>query len=153
MTIKEVKPIRFLFFRTETTINELNQFMWVAKALMKEAVHYDLTVTGPVHWHYHGFMGDFNKSFVLEICLPVADVLPEYDGEFHFKVTEPFKCISIMHEGNWLEIPSSYAKLLPYMQAQNLIPIGVNREIYTNVDFIYPDANSTELQLGVKAVD
>lgn len=149
-TLKEVKPIRFLFYRTETTVQELNQFMWVAKALMKEAVQRELTITGPVHWHYHGFMGDIHKPFILEICLPVAEVLPDYDGDFHFKVTEPFKCVALIHEGSWYNIPSSYAKLMAYTQDHKLTPIGSNRELYINADFIAPDANVTEIQLGVK---
>lgn len=149
MNIKEVKPIRFLFFRTETKISELNKFFWVGQALIKEAVTNNIAVTGPIHWHYHGFMGDEQKSFTLEICLPVGDVLPDYDGEFHFKVTESFKCVSIIHEGNWLDIPNSYGKLMTFMEANKLSPVASNRELYVNADFKNPEANVTEIQIGI----
>lgn len=149
MQIKEIKPINFLFFRTETTISELEKFLPVAGQLFKEAVKQNLMITGPVHWHYHGFMGDVSKSFVLEIALPVANVINEYDGTFHFKRTEPFKCVTITHEGGWLEIPQSYAKLMQFMQEQKLSPSATNREVYVNVDMADPSANTTEIQMGI----
>lgn len=149
ITRKEVKPIRFLYYSTETTVDELSKYLWVGQSLIKEAVKYDLKITGPVHWHYHSFVGDLKKPFRLEVCLPVASVISEYDGDFHFKVTDLFTCISIIHSGNWLEIPSSYARLMTYLQEHGLTPIGVNRELYINVDLNTPAANVTEIQFGV----
>lgn len=146
--IKQVQPITFLFFRTETTLAELANFFHVANELYAEASAYKLTVTGPIHWHYFGFT-DPTKPFTLEIALPVNTGLPEYDGQFHFKRTENFKCISIVHEGNWLEMTGSYEKLMAYATANMLTPAGVNREIYMNVDFVNPQANVTEIQLGI----
>lgn len=147
--VKQVKPINFLFFRTETTIGELSSFLSVANELFKEAFEKNLRVTGPVHWHYFGFNGDFTKPFTLEIALPVSEILSEYDGQFHFKRTESFQCVSIIHEGSWLEIPKSYEKLFHFATKKKLNPVGVNREIYINADFNDPEANITEIQLGV----
>jgi len=149
MQVKEIKPINFLFFRTETTVMELAQFLPVGGQLFEEAVKQKLTITGPVHWHYHGFMGDVTKPFVLEISLPVAQVLEEYDGSFHFKRTEPFRCVTLTHEGAWLEIPHSYEKLMHFVEENKLQPSAQNREVYVNVDFANPSANTTEIQLGI----
>jgi len=149
MQIKQVKPINFLFFRTEATINDLEKYVAVARDLFKEAVQQDLTITGPVHWHYFGFNGDETKPFTLEIALPVSGFPQEYDGRFHFKRTEPFKCVSMIHEGNWYEIPKSYGMLMQFIAEHKLIPNAMNREVYVNADFIDPDANVTEIQLGV----
>lgn len=146
--IKTVKPISFLFYRTETTIDKLNTLFWVAPELFREAVQKSLTITGPVHWHYFGFT-DPAKPFTLEISLPVGQVLADYDGKFHFKRTDAFNCISVIHEGNWLDIPGSYQKLTKVLAEQNLQPLGVSRELYVNVDFNFPDANTTEIQLGI----
>lgn len=148
-TLKQVKPINFLFFRTETTVGELGNFLPIANDLFKEAFENTLRITGPVHWHYFGFAGDVNKPFTLEISLPVAEVIGEYDGKFHFKRTEPFSCVSIIHEGNWLEIPKSYERLMAFVTKKRLTPLGVNREIYINADFVNPEANVTEIQLGI----
>lgn len=150
-TLKEVKPINFLFFRTETTVGELSKFLSVGQELFAEAFENNLRITGPVHWHYFGFLGEPTKPFTLEIALPVADMIGEYDGKFHFKRTEPFRCVSIIHEGNWLDIPKSYGRLMDFIMRKKLTPIGVNREIYINADFVNPEANITEIQLGVKS--
>jgi effector-binding domain-containing protein len=149
MQVKVVKPINFLFFRTETTILELARFIPVGQELFKEAVLHKLFITGPVHWHYFGFDGDINKPFVLEISIPVGEVEQEYDGKFHFKRTEPFKCVSYVHEGGWLDIPQSYAKMAQFISEEKLLPMSVNREIYVNADLKDPEANVTEIQLGI----
>jgi effector-binding domain-containing protein len=150
MQIKEVKPINFLFFRTETKINELYNFLSIGQELFSEAIQHKLMITGPIHWHYFNFNGDVSKSFTLEISLPVSDVLEEYDGKFHFKRTEPFKCVSLIHEGSWTDAPMSYGKLMQYIAQANLQPVPASREIYVNVDFKNPEANTTEIQVGVK---
>ncbi len=149
MQVKSVKPINFLFFRTEAKVSDLEKFTSVARELFREAVSRDLTVTGPVHWHYFGFSGDITKPFTLEIALPVSDFPQDYDGPFHFKRTEPFKCVSVMHEGSWYDLPEAYGKLMQYVAEQKLIPSAVNREVYVNADFNDPEANVTEIQLGV----
>lgn len=118
--------------------------------MFHEAIANNLTITGPVHWHYFDFYGDFEKPFTLEIALPVAKVLDDYDGKFHFKRTEDFSCLSLMHEGNWLEMPKSYKRLMEFADAKRLKPLGINRELYINVDFIHNDANSTEIQMGIQ---
>jgi len=146
--LKTVKPINFLFFRTETTLDKLNTLFWVAPELFREAVQHQLTITGPIHWHYLGFT-DPAKPFTLEISLPVGETIPDYDGKFHFKRTDNFKCISVVHDGNWFEIPKAYEKIMQLVGAQNLQPLGINREVYVNVDFKLPEANTTEIQFGI----
>ncbi|HEU5289353.1 MAG TPA: GyrI-like domain-containing protein [Cyclobacteriaceae bacterium] len=148
-TLKQVKPINFLFFRTETTVSELEKFLPIANDLFKEAFENKLRITGPVHWHYFGFSPEADNSFTLEVALPVADVIGEYDGSFHFKRTEPFKCVSLMHEGSWQDLPRSYGSLMQFIMKKNLKVSGVNREIYINADFANPDANITEVQIGI----
>lgn len=148
--IKEVKPINFLYFRAETYIHQLLNFIPVARDLVKEAVNYNLHVTGPIHWHYFGFTGDTSAQFTLEVSLPVSDVIADYDGNFHFKRTEPFKCAALMHEGGWDSLPKSYGKLMQFIAGRHLEPLAITREIYVNTDFRDPDANITEIQMGVK---
>jgi effector-binding domain-containing protein len=94
-------------------------------------------------------MGDLEKPFTLEISLPVSEVVNDYDGKFHFKRTNEFKCVSLMHEGNWLDLPTSYEALMKFAQAKKLQPVAVNRELYVNVDFNFPEANTTEVQMGI----
>jgi effector-binding domain-containing protein len=146
---KQVQPVNFLFFRTETTVGELQKFLPVAQELFSEAYENKLRITGPVHWHYFGFTVNEHKPFTLEVALPVAKVLSDYDGKFHFKRTDQFSCISLIHEGSWLEIPRSYEQLMRFATQKHLRLSGINREIYINIDFTNPDANITEIQLGL----
>jgi effector-binding domain-containing protein len=150
MQIKAVKPINFLFFRTETTVAELIKFIPIGQEIIHEAVKKNLFITGPVHWHYFGFEGNEHKPFTLEISLPVSEAVSEYDGKFHFKRTEPFKCVSMVHEGSWFDMPKSYGNMMTFMSENKLTPIGATREIYVNTDFKYPEANVTEIQMGVQ---
>lgn len=150
MQIKEVKPINFLFLRTDVKVGDLASLLPVAHELYAEACKHALRVTGPVHWHYFGFDGDPDKAFTLEIALPVAQILEEYDGKFHFKRTDNFRCVSLIHEGPWTEIPKSYARAFDFINANKMTPLASNRELYINVDFTSTEANTTEIQIGVK---
>ena len=147
--IKDVKPINFLFHSKEVRLSDLVNQIPIAKELFKESVRLDLHPSGPVHWHYVGFSGDESKPFTLEVCLPMASVPADYDGKFHFKRTENFKCVSLLHEGGWNEIPTSYGLIMEYMQQHKLHPTGVTRQLYINADYMNPEANVTEIQKGV----
>jgi effector-binding domain-containing protein len=147
--VKQVKPINFLFYRAEVKLSDLSAQIPIAKELFKESVKLNLHPTGPIHWHYFNFMGDESTPFNLEVCLPVASIPAHYDGEFHFKRTEIFKCVSLIHQGGWQEIPKSYSAIMAFIQQHKLVPNGVTRELYINADFVDLDANVTEIQMGV----
>jgi effector-binding domain-containing protein len=148
MQIKNVRPGNFLLFRAETTVTELVNYLPVAQSLYEEAVRQKLRINGPIHWHYLGF-SDLQTPFTLEVCLPVDRIPADYDGPFHFKRTEPFRCVSLEHDGSWYQIPESYAKILQYVSEHGLTPAGNNREVYMHVDLNDPEANVTEIQFGV----
>jgi effector-binding domain-containing protein len=149
MEIKVINPINFLYYRTETKVSELIKFLSVGQELFKEAVSQNIPITGPVHWHYFGFTGDPNQTFMLEIAIPVGEIPEGYDGNFHFKRTEAFKCLSLVHDGSWLDMPQSYGKAFGYLAANKLELTAVNREVYINADFKYPEANISEIQIGI----
>jgi effector-binding domain-containing protein len=151
MQVKEVKSINFLYFRTEATVAALHQFLPVSKELYREAVNHDLQITGPVHWHYYNFSMDESKPFILEVALPVAETLSGYDGKFHFKRTQPFKCVTAIHEGAWNELPLTYGKMMQFLSKHKLEYAAANRELYLNADFKNPEANITEVQIGINA--
>src|SRR5688572_22918486 len=127
--LREIKPINFIFFRTETYLEQLPNFVPVARDLFKEACLYNLQVTGPVHWHYIDCNGDPASPFTLEIALPVAEPLAEYDGSFHFKRTDPFRCVAVTHEGSWLSMREAYQKLNDFIHTKSLRPSQITREV------------------------
>ncbi len=151
MQIKEVKPLTFFYHSVRTTPSGLTpQLGSVAKALYKEAAALDLTVTGPVYWQYVGFDPSPDAEFTLHIALPVAEAREGYAGKFAFQRTGSFKCLAAVHEGDWTTIPQTYRKLFGYMAGQGLQPTGIDREMYINVNFTDPEANVTEVQVGIK---
>jgi effector-binding domain-containing protein len=150
MYMREIKPITFLFFRTETTVSELVKYLPVGQRLFKEAVSSEIDITGPIHWHYSQFQGDLSKPFTLEISLPVGHAPSEYDGQFHFKRSQNFRAVVATHHGSWLSIPETYGKINNFMVENSLQGLGVNREIYVNVDMRFPEANTTEIQIGIQ---
>jgi effector-binding domain-containing protein len=150
MMVKEIKPINFLFFRTRASIDKLDQFVPVGQQLFAEAVKHHLPVSGALQWHYYNFLGDPMQQFDFEIALPVAALPEEYDGEFHIKRTSSFRCLSEIHEGNWLALPYTYKRMMEFLSGSNYKLTANNREIYCNVDFSDFSANVTEVQLGIE---
>jgi effector-binding domain-containing protein len=148
--LREIKPINFIFFRTQAYLEQLPNFIPVARDLFKEACFYNLQVTGPVHWHYIDCNGDAGFPFTLEIALPVAETLTDYDGSFHFKRTDQFRCVALTHEGSWMSIPKAYQQLNDFISSRSLKPSQITREVYVNTDFKNPEANETEIQVGVQ---
>lgn len=150
MQIKNIPPASFLVFRTQTTVDQLAQFLPVGQDLFREAVDKKLLICGPVHWHYDGFTGDEKKPFTLEVALPVATMPSKYEGKYLLKTTNSFLCVSETHEGAWTEIPATYGKMFEFITSQDLKPITLNREVYVHVDMQNPEANVAEIQIGIE---
>lgn len=147
--LKTIKPITFLFHRVETTMAEIIHHIPVSKQLYQEALAKDLMISGPIHWHYFNFESP-EKTFTLEVALPVDRSIPDYDGSFHFKRTEEYNCACLTHEGKWDELPKSYDKLVEFALKKGKTPQTHAREIYVQADLNNQDANITEIQLGVQ---
>ena len=147
MKLKEILPINFIFHRAELKIADLPTMFPVVKQLFREAVNLDLHITGPVHWHYEGFAGDYEKSFHLDVLIPVATIPADYDGLFHFKRTGTVRVLTARHEGDWQQLPKVYTAMAGYLREHHLTPSGIARELYINTDFADPRANSTEVQM------
>jgi effector-binding domain-containing protein len=148
MQIKNIQPINFLLYRTETRLSELSQLIPIGQQLFAEAVKLGLFISGPIHWHYYDFIGP-EAPFSLEICLPVSRIVEEYDGKFHFKRSESFRCVTATHEGSWQSLPESYQRVMSFISGNKLVANNVSREIYVNVDFNELSANVTEIQVGI----
>jgi effector-binding domain-containing protein len=148
MNIIQQHPVNFLCFRTTTTIAELPAFAPVTQQVISEAVRLSIPITGAAHWHYFG-LTDMNKPFTLEIAIPVGKIVDGYDGAFHFKRTDKHDAVSAVHYGSWLQLPETYNRMFAFIQEQGRKPAEVIREIYINVDFDAPQANVTEIQIGL----
>jgi len=46
-------------------------------------------------------------------------------------------------------MPKTYDKLMEFVSKRKLTPNSINRELYINADFKDPEANVTEIQIGI----
>ena len=151
MQIKTIHPMHVFCFETETTLREILQYVRViAQRLYKDAIKYELEITGPVYWIYEGADGQLDTAFSLTIALPVSASEAEISGSaFKLKTLDSFRCISHMHEGAWENLGQTYGQLFSEIQVKEPATSGQNREIYLNMDFENPAANITEVQIGL----
>jgi effector-binding domain-containing protein len=146
---KNVPPINFLFFRTRTSLKEISTLVGhVQEELYADAVDHKLFISGPAYWNYFDFQG-VDLPFDLEISLPIANRPAHYRGKYNIKTSGAFRCISLLHEGSWEKFPEAYQFLMANIQQQKLGLTGESRELYLNIDFENPEANITEIQIGI----
>lgn len=151
MRIRTIQPIQIFCFETETTIQDMLQYVRVkAQELYIDALDNKLEITGPVYWIYKGADGQPDTRFELTIALPVSQVNSEIkNSNFKLKTLDTFRCVSQTHEGCWSTLGETYGSIFFDLSVKEPALSGVNREIYLNMDFNNPDANITEVQIGL----
>jgi len=151
METKKIEPMQVLCFETETTMQDMLQYVRVvAHRIYKDAVKHELEITGPVYWIYKGADGQPTTKFSLTIAVPVSKTKTEITGsEFKLKQLDSFDCISHTHFGDWSKLGETYGPIIGDVQWRNLTMSGENREIYLNMDFENLEANITEVQIGI----
>lgn len=151
METKSIKSMHVFSFETETTMREMLQYVRVlARSIYKDAIKHGLEITGPVYWVYVGADGQPDTKFTLTIAVPVSKTESEIqNSEFRLKKLEPFECVSQTHIGEWSKLGETYGALFGELHAKNLPLNGQTREIYLNMDFDNPEANITEVQIGI----
>jgi hypothetical protein len=143
MQVKSVKPINFLSFcdkleQIDITGNLRNMSM----ALHLEAAKRGFSVTGPLYV-------DHLENRHLEVAIPVGELFGVPSGQFQFRRSTEFKCLSFVHSGSRDRLDEVRYKLRKYIDHHQLGPSTFWREIYINTDFDTPDANVTEIQLEI----
>lgn len=144
--------MQVLCFETQTTLKEIFQYVRVvAHKMYQVAVQNELEIRGgPVYWIYEGMDGNPETVFSLTIALPVSFKDKALDtADFKLKQLETFHCATKQHLGDWNQLGETYGALIPEIIANGLTMSGQNREIYLNIDFENPQANITEVQIGI----
>ncbi|TDE10025.1 GyrI-like domain-containing protein [Dyadobacter psychrotolerans] len=151
MQIRTIQPMQIFCFETETTLKDISQYIRViARQLYSEAVKNELEITGPVYWIYDGADGQPDTKFRLTIALPISQNKTLItNSDFKIKTLDAFRCMSHRHEGCWKSLGEAYGLLIFEIQVKDPEMSGQNREIYLNMDFENPDANITEVQIGL----
>lgn len=151
MELKKVHPMQVLCFETKTKLSEIGEYVRiVAHKMYQAAVQNDLEITGPVYWVYEGMDGNPETIFSLTIALPISFKEKELiNSEFRLKSLRAFQCGTAQHVGDWGKLGETYGSLIPKILSSGLTMSGENREIYLNMDFQNPEANITEIQIGI----
>jgi effector-binding domain-containing protein len=152
MEIKTFNPITILYFTKQVKLSALNELVrFKAKELYKDAALHDIEITGPIYWIYYGMDGNPETVFTLEIALPVTE--PEnYQGNFQVKKLGQFNCLSTSSPGSWNKLPVAYGNLFGEINEKGYTPTGECREIYLYMDFLHPENNLTEIQVGLQSL-
>lgn len=151
MELKQVHPMQVLCFETKTKLSEIGEYVRVvAHKMYQAAVQNDLEITGPVYWVYEGMDGNPETIFSLTIALPITFKEKELNNsDFKLKSLMSFNCATTQHFGDWANLGETYGTLIPKILSNGLPMTGENREIYLNMDFQNPEANITEIQIGI----
>lgn len=146
MHIKTYPPLTVLCSTHQTTIQQLHQFGPVMAELYAEAGRKSF-INGPLHWIYHNMDGLPDTEFTLEIALPVRKGFRS--SKFQIKELDFFKAITFPHEGPWEQLPGSHAQIIQRLAAHQIPVTNECREVFLNIDFLQPEKNITEIQIGV----
>jgi effector-binding domain-containing protein len=155
------RPSMTVLFQTrQATLPELGNFAGtVVKELYTYVVDLDLLVCGPQYWFYYGIDGRpmaaggglptfGNNRFTVEIAIPVQGQIPTALLPF-FKQVPAFKCLSHRHLGPWQGLSGAYGQMIEHINANKLNMNGIYSESFLHVDFVNPENNITEIQIGL----
>jgi effector-binding domain-containing protein len=149
MILKRTPPMNFFCFSTETTLIELGKYVRVkANETYIEAVKNKLEITGPIYWVYYGMDGNPTTKFKLDIGVPVQESKSTTNG-LSCKTLGQMEFATHIHEGTWDKMPQAYAQIIDEVIKSGRTQSGICREAYINIDFINPENNITEIQLGL----
>lgn len=149
MEIKSQNAFVALTFSVQTNFTGIFQYVRVKAAeLYRDAIENNLEIAGPVYWIYTGMDGHPDTLFNLDIVIPVTS--PEaYRGKFEVKTVPSLKFLAAAHAGSWEKLPETYNQLFMETGKKNYVPNGICREVYLHMDFVNPENNLTEVQVGV----
>jgi len=105
-------------------------------------------INGPLHQIYYGMDGQPDTLFKLEIAIPVRKAFNS--SKFKIKELDFFKAITFPHEGPWEQLPGSHAQIMERLAEHHIPVTNECREVFLNINFIEPEKNITEIQIGVE---
>jgi putative intracellular protease/amidase/effector-binding domain-containing protein len=147
--IQTVPPMHFFSRSFQTDLAGLFPLIrTVAKDIFREAIANDLEIAGPIHWHYYNFDGQPNSIFTLEIGVPITTV-KSVPVPYDCKTLPAFSCVSQQLLGSWEKMAPKYHEIISGILPAGLKMSGNNREQYIHCDFDNPEANVTNIQVGI----
>lgn len=147
--LENTLPFHFFYRRYETNYAGMIELVRTAiKVVYQQAVEAGMEICGAPQWHYHGFDGQPDTVFTLDIGLPVTEVKP-VTAPWQCETLPPFKCVGMQHHGSWDLLANTYGKLFAGMGMLGLQMNGYTREQYLRYNFEHPEKNITNVQIGI----
>jgi putative intracellular protease/amidase/effector-binding domain-containing protein len=142
-------PFHFFYQRHKTNYAGMLKLVRTAiHVVYQQAVEAGLEICGGPQWHYHGFDGQPETVFTLDIGLPVTEV-KAVTAPWQCETLPPFKCVGMQHHGPWEQLANTYGKLFTGMEMLGLQMNGYTREQYLQYNFEHPERNITNVQIGI----
>ena len=149
MEKKVVQPMTVIKYSMETTMSTLIQDIGtIPRELEAKVTELGLEATGPHTWVYFCCDGSADKSFILDIAIPVKEEKGDA-GKFAYEKLPEFQCVVTEHKGPWSELAKAYEKFVPEVLAKGLQMSGFGREVYHLVDLENQQNCVTEIQIGI----
>jgi effector-binding domain-containing protein len=150
MEIKNVDPKTVFYHREKATLKTISDIAnREIPKLMEEAQKLRLQEVAPMEFHYFGCDDDPEAEFDVEIAMVVEKPVEAYDGKYHFKSTDAFKCATTLHKGNINTIGKTYEAFMPEIFKSGAQLGSETREVYTVWESPESDKNITEIQVGL----
>lgn len=145
-----VKPqMTVLSKKVRCSMKDLMGQTHFVKEMYQEAAKLDFHVTGCSYWVYTGCNGDMNAEFDLEFIIPIQ-ANGKKGEKFEVKTIPPYKCVTYLHHGSWMEFHKVYENLMKKIQEKGLKLGKSNREMYLNCDFEDGKNCLTEIQIEIE---
>lgn len=150
VSTKVVESKTIFYHEGTTTLNEIHDYAnGGVEALMQEVERNGLEPQGPLEFIYFGATADMDKSFTLQIALPVK-AKKEVGKGFRFRETAPFRCLSYDYHGDLNKVSPVYEMLYQHLAANQQEASNEIREVYKQWEHMSSANNITEIQIGLK---
>ena len=132
-----------------TTLSEImSGKLTQPQKLMGEVAKQGFDVYVPHIWSYIGCDGQLEKTFTLEMCIPV-NKKGENTDFITFEELPEIKSVGCTHKGGYCNLGDSYCKLFKEIEKEGIKPSGNCREVYLHCDMNKPENNVTEIQVEI----
>jgi effector-binding domain-containing protein len=130
MRVQNMKATNYLYASTETTLNEMGEFIHATIDAMEQGMkNGSFHPDGPALFLYHGITQDPTHKFTLDVGFPVADGTKEF-ADFKVKALEQYHCATVLYSGPIMSIGQGYQQLFADLIGAGLQPTGEVRDYY-----------------------
>jgi effector-binding domain-containing protein len=151
MRVQEFDALPYAYVSAETTLAGLAETIpQLIDRLESAMASGGMDTVGPVVFVYHGFGGEANRSFKLDVGVLAEKVEGKNAPDMTFGTLEPLEVATIIYTGPVTQLQGAYQKLFGQIAEEKLVPSGVVREFYLYWEGPDSENNVVQIQAGLK---